>query len=172
MPKKLDKKFDDCSDRVKLLIRKRKAKRGRPKNKVGAPTKYDPVFADIVPELFVNGASVQEVATELGVHIDTLYDWGHRHREFAEAMAKGKQLSEAWWLRQGRKRLGAKELNAKLYQLHMINRFTWQTRGERELSAGGSSEPVEVCFALITPERAKEIRENIRNGSKEETTSG
>jgi hypothetical protein len=79
-----------------------------------------------------HGASLQEVKVLLGISND-LYDrWMKEDIEFSETIKRGKELSEAWWLKQGRTNLSNKEFSPTLWYMNMKNRFGWRDRSENE----------------------------------------
>jgi len=94
----------------------------------GRPTKYRKEFCDRVPELMRDGLSIEEVAAELGVNKTTVYLWAEKHRPFSNALKKGKELSKAWWMKQGRINLKNKAFNSGLWFMNMKNRHGGLTR--------------------------------------------
>ena len=76
------------------------------------------------------GKSKASVAAALGVHIDTLYEWGKVHPDFSEALKLGEQASVAYWEEMGHD--GAKGLiegfNASAWIFNMKNRAHWRDR--------------------------------------------
>jgi len=89
------------------------------------------------------GAGVTELAHYLGVSRETIYRWcdsedKQYHRPFAEAVALGRELSEAWWMRFGRLAMMGKVPAAppSWWIFNMKNRFGWRDRVE----VGGSQE--------------------------------
>lgn len=71
----------------------------------GRPPKYYKKICEDFEAHFRQGQSVLEVAVELGVSRDTLYEWAKVHPEFSDALTRGRQVSQAWWERQGRENL-------------------------------------------------------------------
>src|SRR3990167_6942381 len=67
-------------------------------------TKYKPEMCDRLLMMMKNGASVTEVAADLGVRRGTIYDWARdpRKPEWKDALELGKERSEAWWIEKGR----------------------------------------------------------------------
>lgn len=95
----------------------------------GAPTKYDPQYAELLPEMFKEGESVVEVCVLLGIHKDTFYEWCNTHKEFSDAYAIGLMYSEAWWQKLGRAgAAGVKRVNPPMWRMNMMNRFGWKDR--------------------------------------------
>jgi transposase len=96
--------------------------------KAGRPTKYDPVFCEQIIELMRAGYSILEVAYQLEVHKDTIYEWEKVHSEFSDALKKARDYSEGWWLLQGRNNLNNKEFNSTLWYMNMKNRHKWSDK--------------------------------------------
>ena len=80
-------------------------------------SKYDPdVMLPKIIKLMSEGASLNEVAADLGISKDTLHEWKRPDspvykEDFAGTISSGVALSEAWWERQGRTNLTNKEFN-------------------------------------------------------------
>lgn len=101
---------------------------------VGRPTKYDPSVQSTVIKVMKEGASIMEVAAELGVSRSTLYEWVNKIPEFSDTIKKGEALSEAWWEKQGRTNLQNKNFNYVGWYMNMKNRFEWRDRRPSETS--------------------------------------
>lgn len=94
----------------------------------GRPTIYKEEYNDLVIDLMKEGASITEVAAEIGVSRQTIYDWQEANPEFLYTIKKGFELCEAWWERQGRKNLQNKEFSYTGWYMNMKNRFKWSDR--------------------------------------------
>ena len=69
-----------------------------PKRKVGRPTKYEPEWMlDRIIDVGRLGGSKDKMASLIGIHIDTMYEWAKEHAEFSEALKIATQLSKVWW---------------------------------------------------------------------------
>ena len=66
-------------------------------NKVGRPTDYRPEFCDQVIELGRQGKSHAQIASELNVSRQTLYDWQAIHPEFLDAIKEARDYAQAWF---------------------------------------------------------------------------
>lgn len=98
-------------------------------NKVGRPTDYSDELCEKVVELLMEGASMKEIALELRQAVSTLYLWMDKYPQFMESVKGiGRDFSEGWWLREGRKSLRDKNFNATLWYMNMKNRFGWTDR--------------------------------------------
>jgi hypothetical protein len=111
------------------------------KNKVGRPRKtventLRKNWEKDVYELYSQGGSDVEVAVLLGITRDLFYQWIRENPSFSDTIKKGKEMSEAWWKKQGRQ-VRDKDLNATLWYMNMKNRFGWTdkhdhtTKGEK-----------------------------------------
>lgn len=117
--------------------------------KVGRPSKYKAEFCDSVKEMGAQGYSVVEMAAELGVSRNTLEtDWPAQHEDFLEAFTQARQLSQAWWERQGRVNLmvppGMGTFQASVWSRSMAARFPhdWREKSETAIT-GKDGGPIE-----------------------------
>lgn len=76
------------------------------------------------------GASIAEVAYLLNVHRDSLNEWQRKYPDFSDALKKGQQFSEGWWLITGRLNVQNSFFNSGLWYMNMKNRFGWKDRTE------------------------------------------
>ena len=131
--------------------RKRPAQRegqGEPtqRRSVGRPSLYRPEYGDKVIELGEQGLSVVEMAAEIGVARNTLEtEWPDKHPEFSQAFARARDLSQAWWERQGRENLLADKFQAQLYSRSMSARFPKDWR-EKQLIGSDPDNPLPTGF--------------------------
>lgn len=98
----------------------------------GRPSKYNPAMCERVVELMAQGYAKVEVAVDLGISRETLNAWSNdpEKPEFSDAVTKGEEASEAWWLGQGRSALREREFNHGLWYMNMKNRHGWRDRTE------------------------------------------
>lgn len=97
-----------------------------PKPKMGRPTKYDPSWMlEAIIEVGRLGGSKDKMASAIGVHLDTLYDWAEKHADFSEAIKEATQLSKVWWENFGQvSALGMVDgFNSTTWIFNMKNRF-------------------------------------------------
>lgn len=140
MSKSEQDKFDKRVEKsVKWAERQQEAQaeRDKPKPELGGrPTKYLPEMCAKVIELMVDGASLVEVAAELGICEKTIHLWkkDNHFPEFSEAVERGVQLSEAWWERQGRVNLENRDFNYTGWYMNMKNRFKWRDKYEVDMN--------------------------------------
>ena len=108
----------------------------KPKGPGGRPSLYKPEYCDRVIELGREGMSVVEMAAEIGVSRSTLEEaWPAAHEEFSEAFARARELSQAWWERQGRVGLTAERFNAQVYSRSMAARFPKDWRESKNVES-------------------------------------
>ncbi|MCI5150790.1 MAG: terminase, partial [Candidatus Electrothrix sp. MAN1_4] len=63
--------------------------------RAGRPTEYDPKLNKLVEGMFRGGATDNKVIEALGVARSTFYLWKQEHREFAEAVRRGKDYFDS-----------------------------------------------------------------------------
>lgn len=136
----------------------------KPKGPGGRPSLYKPEYCERVIELGKEGMSVVEMAAEIGVARITLEDhWPAAHEEFSEAFARARELSQAWWERQGRLGLSADKFNAPLYSRSMSARFPkdWrESKEQRVTGADGGAVQVETTTAM-SKDQLLELTQNL-----------
>jgi hypothetical protein len=95
----------------------------------GRPTEYNgEEHCKIAIDLMSEGASITEVAAEIGVERKTLYNWMDKHPDFLHAIKRGEELSQAWWEKQGRTNLKDQAFSYTGWYMNMKNRFKWSDR--------------------------------------------
>ncbi|GHU62048.1 hypothetical protein FACS189445_4660 [Spirochaetia bacterium] len=105
-------------------------------NKAGRPTKYSRKLCKMLPDMFLEGQSVVEVCSDLGISKDTFYQWVNKYPEFSDSYKKGLLLSEAWWEKLGRAGATGKiSINPATWIFNMKNRFKWTDR--QDLNVAG-----------------------------------
>lgn len=125
----------------------------------GRPTKYRPEMCEIVVREMSEGASLEEVAAELGITMETLCQWKNKNgdyfiSEFSDSISLGVQKSAAWWLKKGRVNLENKEFSYTGWYMNMKNRFGWRDRQE---VSGDADKPVHVTTVSNTADRIKQM---------------
>jgi len=67
------------------------------KKPIGRPTKYDESFCEQVIDYGKQGLSLTQIAFELDIHKDTLYDWKKSKPEFSDALKKARDYAQGFW---------------------------------------------------------------------------
>lgn len=118
------------------------------KKKVGRPKEnfipWDNWYNDIL-DLYMEGGSDVEVRALMiqkmgreSFSFDLWDRWLKEEQEFSETVKMGRTLSEAWWVKQGRKYLTANsmpetiKMNYTGWYMNMKNRFKWSDKQEIE----------------------------------------
>ncbi len=112
----------------------------------GRPSKYDPAYCERVIELGKEGASVVEMAVEIGVSRNTLETtWPEAHPEFLQALTHARECSQAWWEKTGRVGMFDNAINPSIWSRSMAARFPrdWREVKGTELT-GKDGAPVET----------------------------
>lgn len=97
------------------------------------PTKYRADFPDRALGIMRNGASLAEVASDLGVSFETLNMWRKdgKHKKLAQALDAGTTLAQVWWEKLGRAGAAGKvDVQPALWIFTMKNRFDWTDKKE------------------------------------------
>lgn len=94
------------------------------KNPVGRPTKFDDSFCERAIALGRDGKSHAQIAANLGVTRETLYQWAKENDQFSDAMSLARELSLNWWEEQAQQGIWAgKEFNAAVWNKSVTARF-------------------------------------------------
>ena len=112
---------------------------GRPKKSIDLLPQD---WQEAILELYNQGGSDKEVKaliySWMGSFSNDLWDrWVKEEERFSETIKKGKILSEAWWVKQGRSNLLQKDFNATLWYMNMKNRFGWADSQKIDHTSGG-----------------------------------
>ena len=103
----------------------------------GRPSVYDDSFCERVVALGDGGASVAEIAHELGVTRETVYAWERTREDFSDAMARARLASQVWWEKKGREGLEKATFNASVWSRSMAARFPEDWRDKKEIELSG-----------------------------------
>lgn len=105
------------------------------KNPVGRPSKYDRIFCERVIALGREGASVVEMAGNIGVCRNTLETvWPEQYPEFLEALVFAREQSQIWWEKTGRTGMLTKGIDSSIWSRSMAARFPndWREKNQTE----------------------------------------
>lgn len=108
------------------------------------------------------GASRAEWCAELDISFQTLRNWEETYPEFLESATRARQLSQAWWEKQGRFGIWNPKFNASAYSLQVRNRFPsdWTDKQSHEHS-GPEGGPIE--YAEMSDDEVKQRSAQLRN---------
>lgn len=107
----------------------------------GRPTKYNAkVMLPIMKKAAEDGLFIEELAKELGVSKDTIYDWSdpdseRYNKEFSDALTEVKDGRDRWLITQVRNRIvdrPEKDASANLLIFTLKNVLGWRDRQEIE----------------------------------------
>lgn len=124
----------------------------------GRPTDYLAEYCERVVDLGRQGKSVVQMACELGVHKDTLYQWAKVHPDFSDAFTYARQCAQAWWEDKGQGGLDQSGFNSSLWSRSMAARFPadYTERKQTELT-GRDGGPVAIAATELTDEQLAAI---------------
>lgn len=124
----------------------------------GRPTAYDPTHCERIEELGTEGASIAEMAYEIGVCRNTLKAWAKEHEEFLTSFTRAQLASQVWWERKGRKGMekSSSEFQAAIWSRSMAARFPddWREVKGTELTGrdGGAVKVEAIDWNVVTPQ--------------------
>jgi len=93
------------------------------KRPVGRPSMYRPEYCELAIEIGKRGGGPNDIACEIGVLRENLYEWAKVHPEFLTALKQAKQHEQKWWENKGIEGLGADKFNAMVWKVSMQARF-------------------------------------------------
>lgn len=118
----------------------------------GRPSDYEPAFCARIIELGEQGASVVEMAHDIGVTRQTLYNWRDNWEEFFDAFARATEASQVWWEKKGRDSLTTAGFQSAVWSRSMAARFPDDWREKSELNhKHGLSEEAKEWLGLTPP---------------------
>jgi hypothetical protein len=102
---------------------------------------------DSILEIYAEGGADIEIKALIfdwrGSFSNDLWDrWMVEEPEFSETIKKGRMLSEAWWVKNGRVNLRDKEFNYTGWYMQMKNRFGWTDRVDNTTKGEKVSQPI------------------------------
>lgn len=135
---------------IETTIQPAKNKGGRPKKTIqNLPQNWKKMVLDNMAE----GASIEEIIILLDISHDLYARLMREEEEFSETLKKGKALSKAWWLKQGRLNLFSdpKSFSFTGWYMNMKNRFGWTDKQETNVN-------IQVPTSITIPQKGKTIR--------------
>ncbi len=125
----------------------------------GRPTSYRPEMCQRVIDLMAQGRSLDGCAALLGVNPDSLYQWQHRHPEFAEAVRSGRAAATSFWEDRLLDIAKGGSGNAQAIQWALRNRSRaasgWHHDSQRLEHSGPAGGPVAVEAQVTTLDLSK-----------------
>lgn len=106
----------------------------------GRPTKYDPAYCEKAVGFGKQGKSVEWIACEFEVHVDTIYEWAKVHPAFSDAITLAKQYEQRWWEDTGQEHLTTTGFSASAWSRSMAARFPKKWREKTQVDHGVTSE--------------------------------
>jgi hypothetical protein len=112
---------------------------------------YNESMCEEVRQLLTAGKSIARVATNLGVCRDTIYQWRDKHPEFARALSRGKDASQAYWEDRGEDGTfgDCKNFSATSWIFTMKNRFREDYAEDKDKNAGNASLVEQILGKLV-----------------------
>lgn len=135
------------------------------KSRRGRPTKYRPMFCEMIINYFENSNPVVAIvddpggkggsqtrletlrvptingfAARIGVNQDTLYEWAAKHEEFSEALARAQALNRAIVEELGL----AGRLGKGLAELYFINHLNYKDSRHIDVTSDGAPLPTPI----------------------------
>jgi hypothetical protein len=135
----------------------------KPKHPGGRPTKYDPKFH---PKDFIeqskNGKTLAQIALTWDLNRDTIHEWKKKHPKFSDAVKKGRQFCEAWYMNLGlaamlgQAKSDGKPINVNLGYFCWLtkNMFHWSDKIESKNQNENKGEPQ----VIILPSNGRELK--------------
>lgn len=116
----------------------------------GRPSSYKPSYCDEIVNYMKDGRSLISFAAHIGVHSDTVYEWGRKNPDFSAALKKAKEACCAYWEDLGHKAsLGeVKNFQASAWIFNMKNRFGW--RDQVQIEDQGLADATKMLAGSVT----------------------
>lgn len=120
----------------------------------GRPTTYDDSYCDVAVDYLAEGKSITQLARHLGVAKSSVYLWVKTHKEFSDALERGRELSQAYWEDELCNMMYSKDVNAPLVKLYFANRFGWHDKAEVDhKSTDGSASGKDINVTVTRPKK-------------------
>ncbi len=135
------------------------------KRPVGRPSMYRPEYCELAIEIGKRGGGPNDIACEIGVLRENLYEWAKVHPDFFTALKQAKQHEQKWWENKGIEGLGADKFNAMVWKVSMQARFRddYTERKVTELTGkDGGAIQTETKMAIDASKLDPEAREALR----------
>lgn len=103
-------------------------------SKVGRPTKYKEEYCQQLIDYMSRGMPYGGFAGQIGVHVDTLYEWEKVNPDFSEAKKLGKAKSLDYFCELAHSQMIDGKLNNTAWIFMMKNLHGWRDKKEEEQS--------------------------------------
>ena len=103
----------------------------------GRPSKYEPEFKEMVIAMGEQGLCLLDIAQEIGVTRETLWNWGNNRPDFFEALTYAREAAQAHWEKYGAGKFESKEFQTHLFTRMMAARFQGDWTSKKEISGPG-----------------------------------
>jgi transposase len=126
---------------------------------------YRPEYCELAIEIGKRGGGPNDIACEIGVLRENLYEWAKVHPDFLTALRKAKQHEQKWWENKGIEGLGADKFNAVVWKVSMQARFRddYTERKVTELTGkDGGAIQTETKMAIDASKLDPDAREALR----------
>ena len=121
---------------------KPKRGRGRPKTEL---TDLPKDWKEIIAREAAEGAGITEIRATIGVFGNEAHKrLMEENEEYSHAIKKGLEISELWWLKQGRVNLKDTKFNSTLWYMNMKNRFGWKDKTEHSMDPENPFRMIEI----------------------------
>jgi Helix-turn-helix domain of resolvase len=118
-------------------------------NPVGRPTDYRAEYCERVIELGREGKSPSQIARDLDVARDTLYNWAEAHPEFLAAFTRAGHLAQAWFEDMGQAGLTMPGFNASLWSKQVSSRFREDYTDRQELTGKNGKDLLPTTIEIV-----------------------
>jgi hypothetical protein len=103
------------------------------KRPMGRPSLYRPEYCSQVIELGKLGYSEVQISAELDVPRTTMRSWAEKHHEFSSALARAKELEQAFWEHMGMDNIKERQFQSSVWAKSMQARFRHDYTERREV---------------------------------------
>lgn len=119
----------------------------------GQPTKYKHEYCEMLKKHMEEGLSFESFSAVIGVHRDTLYEWGKKQPDFSDAIKKGRDGLLLFYERLGRSAMAGKikDFNATAFIWMTKNMLNW--REKQNIEHSGIPENAPTIIRLNLPQK-------------------